>query len=190
LSKIQRETKETSIDIALNPYGSGQYEIKSGIGFFDHMLESFTKHSRFDILLSCKGDLHVDYHHCVEDIGIVLGQALKQEIYPINNINRFGESSVVMDEACVTSTLDISNRPFLYYGLDISGKVGEFDSELVEEFLRAFTVNAGITLHVVQQRGKNKHHIIEATFKSLAIALKKALKEDSSLGVLSTKGTL
>jgi len=190
MAQIKRETKETDIEVTLNPYGSGKYEVSSGVGFFDHMLESFTKHSQMDITIKCKGDLHVDFHHCVEDVGIVLGQAFKKEVFPIDSIERFGEASIVMDEACVRSVLDISNRPYLYFDLPLEGKVGEFDVELVEEFFRAFTLNAGLTLHTTYNRGKNKHHIIEAAFKSLAVALRRALKKDKSLGVLSTKGVL
>ena len=190
MADIKRETKETKIEVSLNPYGSGKYDIKSEIGFFDHMLESFTKHSQMDITIRCKGDLHVDFHHCVEDIGIVLGQAFKKEVFPISSIERFGEATIVMDETSVTSALDISNRPFLYFDLPLEGKIGEFDTELAEEFFRAFVLNAGITLHTTFNRGKNKHHIIEAAFKSLAVALRRALKKDEKLGVLSTKGVL
>jgi len=190
MQSINRKTKETQIKVSLNPYGKGECSIKTGVGFFDHMLESFTKHSQMDITVECKGDLHVDFHHCVEDVGIVLGQAFKQSVFPVNQIERFGEATIVMDEASVTSALDISNRPYLHFELPVDGKVGEFDSELVEEFFRAFVLNAGITLHTTYNRGKNKHHIIEAAFKSLAVALRRALKKDESLGILSTKGVL
>ena len=190
MSKIKRETKETKIEINLKVYGSGKSDIQTKVGFFDHMLESFSKHSQMDITLKCKGDLHVDFHHCVEDVGIVLGSALKEEIFPISNIERFGEANVVMDEACVECVLDISNRPFLYFELPVEGKVGDFDVELVEEFMRAFVLNSSISAHIVYKRGKNKHHIIEAAFKSLALSLRRALKKDENLGVLSTKGLL
>ncbi|HIO90592.1 MAG TPA: imidazoleglycerol-phosphate dehydratase HisB [Campylobacterales bacterium] len=190
MATINRETKETNIEVTLNPYGKGKYDVNTDIGFFNHMLESFTKHSRFDIDVKCDGDIDVDFHHCVEDVGIVLGTAFKQEVYPVENIERFGEGSVVMDEACVTTTLDISNRPFLQFQSPIVGKVGEFDCELVEEFFRAFCFNAGITAHIIYKRGTNKHHIIEATFKSFALAIRRALKKDETLGVLSTKGVL
>ena len=190
MSSIKRETKETNIEAKLNPYGSGNAKVESGIGFFDHMLESFTKHSQMDLELKCKGDLHVDFHHCVEDIGIVIGTAFKEKVFPVSKIERFGEASIVMDEACVECVVDISNRPFLHFELPVEGKVGEFDSELVEEFMRAFVQNASITAHIVYKRGKNKHHIIEASFKALAVAIRRALKKDESLGVLSTKGVL
>ncbi len=190
MATVERKTKETDISLTLNPYGSGKYQVNTEVGFFDHMLESFTKHSQMDITLKCKGDIHVDFHHCVEDVGIVLGQALNKEIFPVSSIERFGEASVVMDEALVTTTLDISNRPFLYFDVPLDGKVGEFDCELVEEFFRAFVLNAGLTVHTVYKRGKNKHHIIEAAFKSLAVAIRRGLKKDESLGILSTKGVL
>jgi len=190
MSVIKRETKETSIEVSLNPYGSGKYEVSTKVGFFDHMLESFTKHSQMDISIKCEGDLHVDFHHCVEDVGIALGEALKKEIFPVKSIERFGEATIVMDEASVTTVLDVSNRPYLYFELPLEGKVGEFDTELVEEFFRAFVLNASLTVHTTFNRGKNKHHIIEAAFKSLAVALRRALKKDESLGILSTKGVL
>jgi len=190
MTTIQRETKETNIEVSLNPYGSGNYKVSTEVGFFDHMLESFTKHSQMDITIKCKGDLHVDFHHCVEDVGIALGEAFKKSVFPIKSIERFGEATVVMDEASVTTALDVSNRPYLHFELPLSGKVGEFDTELVEEFFRAFVVNAGLTVHTTFIRGKNQHHIIEAAFKSLAVALRRALKQDESLGIPSTKGVL
>jgi len=185
-----RETKETKIEADLKPYGSGKSDILTSVGFFDHMLESFCKHSQMDISLKCEGDLHVDFHHCVEDVGIVLGTAFKSEVYPVESIERFGEASIVMDEACVECVVDISNRAYLYFDIPVDGKVGEFDVELVEEFFRAFVLNAGISAHIVLKRGKNRHHIIEASFKALAVALRRALKKDESLGILSTKGVL
>jgi len=190
MTKLQRQTKETSIVLELEVNGSGKSDIKTGIGFFDHMLEAFAKHSLIDLKIECKGDIHVDFHHCVEDVGIVLGEALKKEIFPVKSIERFGEATIVMDEASVTTALDISNRPYLHFELPVEGKVGEFDGELVEEFFRAFVLNAGLTVHTTFNRGKNRHHIIEASFKSLAVALRRALKKDENLGVLSTKGVL
>jgi len=187
---ISRKTKETDIELSLEVYGEGKYNIQTKVGFFKHMLESFSKHSRVNLELKCEGDLEVDYHHCVEDVGIVLGEAFYKEVFPPQEIERFADCKVVMDEACVCCAVDISNRPFLFFDLDIDGKVGEFDTELVEEFFRAFCYNAKITLHIWQERGKNKHHIIEAAFKALALCLRKALKKDSSLGILSTKGVI
>ncbi len=188
--EIQRDTKETKITASLELYGEGKSHIQTGIGFFDHMLESFTKHGLLNLTLKCDGDIHVDFHHTVEDVGIVIGQALRKEIFPIENVERFGEATVVMDEASVNTALDLSNRPFLHYDVDISEKVGDFDTELVEEFFRALCFNAGLTTHIVALRGKNKHHIIEAAFKSFAVALRRAVSENKRVGVPSTKGIL
>ena len=190
MKEISRVTKETNIRCSIDKNGSGQSIINTGIGFFDHMLEALSKHSGIDIDLVCEGDLHVDQHHSVEDCGIVLGQLLKQEIFPIENVERYGNATVVMDEAAVTCALDLSNRPYLVYECDIFGKVGEFDVELAEEFFHALTSNCGITCHIIQERGKNKHHIIEAAFKAFAVALRRALAENQKLGVPSTKGVL
>ena len=188
--EINRKTKETDIKCKIDIYGSGKSEIKTGVGFFDHMLEALSKHSGIDIELSCEGDLHIDAHHTVEDCGIVLGQALKKAIFPIQAVERYGNATVVMDEAATTCALDLSNRPFLVYEINVSGKVGDFDVELVEEFFHALSGNAGITLHLVQDRGRNKHHIIEATFKAFAVALRRALVKNERLGIPSTKGVL
>lgn len=185
-----RKTKETDITLALNVSGTGHSTIASGVPFLDHMLESFAKHSLMDMSVSCKGDTHIDDHHSVEDIGIVLGQALREAIYPIEKVERFGSSVIVMDEAAVSCDLDLSNRPYLVYDVELEGKVGDFDVELVEEFFRAVVFNAGITAHIVLQRGKNKHHIIEAAFKSLAVALRRALMTNLRTGIPSTKGVL
>jgi imidazoleglycerol-phosphate dehydratase len=188
--EINRETKETQIHATLELYGEGKSDIKTGIGFFDHMLESFTKHGLLNLSLRCNGDTHVDFHHTVEDVGIVLGEALRKEIFPIENVERFGEATVVMDEASVNTALDLSNRPFLHYDVEVSEKVGNFDVELVEEFFRALCFNAGLTTHIVCLRGKNRHHIIEAAFKSFAVALRRAVAKNSRVGVPSTKGVL
>jgi imidazoleglycerol-phosphate dehydratase len=185
-----RETKETKIRLRLDVDGTGKSEISTGVGFFDHMLESFAKHAQFDLTVECQGDTHVDDHHSVEDVGIVLGQALSEAIYPIQNVERFGNSVVVMDEAAVECALDLSNRPYLVYEVDVTGKVGRFDVELAEEFFKAFAFNGGLTLHLVQQRGKNRHHIVEAAFKACAVALRRALAPNAKAGVPSTKGVL
>jgi imidazoleglycerol-phosphate dehydratase len=185
-----RKTKETDINLQLDLYGSGVSSINTGVGFFDHMLESFSKHSLMDIEITCKGDTHIDDHHSVEDVGIVLGAAINEAIYPIEKIERFGSATVVMDEASVVCDLDLSNRPFLHYDVDIDGKIGDFDVELAEEFFRALVFNAGITTHIVMQRGKNRHHIIEAAFKSLAVALRRATAKNERVGIPSTKGVL
>ena len=187
---MQRKTKETDISLELEIYGSGKSEISTGIGFFDHMLEAFCKHALFDMKLVCKGDLHVDFHHSVEDVGIVIGQALREKIYPISGVERFGEATVVMDEAAVNCALDLSNRPFLVYESISEGKVGEFDIELANEFFQALAFNAAITLHIAKIRGRNSHHILEASFKACAVALRRALAKNSRVGVPSTKGVL
>ncbi len=188
--RLQRTTKETDIEIALDIDGKGESEIATGIGFFDHMLQSLTKHARFDLQIVCKGDLHVDFHHSVEDVGIVFGEAFYKEVFPVKNRERFGDSVVVMDEAAVSCALDLSNRPYLIYKSSLSGKVGEFDCELFEEFFKAFVFNARITCHIVELRGRNKHHIAEASFKALAVALRRALRVDERAGLPSTKGVL
>ena len=187
---MQRKTKETDISLELEIYGSGKSEISTGIGFFDHMLEAFCKHALFDMKLVCKGDLHVDFHHSVEDVGIVIGQALREKIYPLSGVERFGEATVVMDEAAVNCALDLSNRPFLVYESINEGKVGEFDVELANEFFQALAFNAAITLHIAKIRGRNSHHILEASFKACAVALRRALAKNSRVGVPSTKGVL
>ena len=187
---MQRKTKETDISLELEIYGSGKSEISTGIGFFDHMLEAFCKHALFDMKLVCKGDLHVDFHHSVEDVGIVIGQALREKIYPLSGVERFGEATVVMDEAAVNCALDLSNRPFLVYESISDGKVGEFDVELANEFFQALAFNAAITLHIAKIRGRNSHHILEASFKACAVALRRALTKNARVGVPSTKGVL
>ncbi len=188
--EINRKTKETNISLILNLYGEGKSEISTKIGFFDHMLEAFSKHSLIDIKLICDGDIHVDFHHSVEDVGIVIGEALKKEIFPVKNIERFGEASIILDEACVNSVLDISNRAYLFYDLPLENKVGEFDTELAEEFFRAVVMNAGLSLQLSFIRGKNRHHIIEAAFKSFAVALRRALTINERIKIPSTKGVL
>lgn len=193
--ELARKTKETDITLSLNLYGSGSVEIQSGIGFFNHMLESLGKHSLMDIKLTCKGDLDVDGHHSIEDCGILLGKALNQAIYPAVGIERFGNASVVMDEACVECDIDVSNRGFLLfdthaYKLPFKGMVGGFDVELTEEFFRALCLNAGLSVHIVLKRGKNLHHIIEAMFKAFAVSFRRAMNTNSRISIPSTKGTL
>ena len=190
MTTIERNTKETRIRATLDVYGTGKHMIGTKIGFFDHMLEALSKHGLLDLELQCEGDIHIDFHHSVEDTGIVIGQALKQEIFPIANVERYGEATVVMDEAAVNTALDLSNRPFLHFDLPVSDKIGDFDAELVEEFFRALCFNAGITAHIVCLRGKNRHHIVEAAFKSFAVALRRALAKNERIGVPSTKGVL
>ena len=187
---IERKTKETDIKVELELYGEGKSSIDTGVGFFDHMLESFSKHALIDLNVSCKGDTYIDDHHSVEDVGIAIGQALKSAIYPVSKVERFGSAAIVMDETCVECDLDLSNRPFLLYEIEIEGKVGAFDVELAEEFFRAIVFNSGITAHIIMKRGKNKHHIIEAAFKSLAVALRRASTVNDRISVPSTKGIL
>jgi len=190
MTEINRETRETKIKCKLEINGTGKSNIQTGVGFFDHMLEALAKHSGMDLDLSCDGDLHVDAHHTVEDCGIVIGQALRKEIFPIEAVERYGNATVVMDEAATTCALDLSNRPFLVYEVNVEGKVGEFDVELAEEFFHAVSGNAGLTVHIIQDRGRNKHHILEASFKAFAVALRRALVKNERLGIPSTKGVL
>ncbi len=187
---LERKTKETDIAVKLELYGKGEYAINTGIGFFDHMLESLSKHAFLNLELSCKGDTHIDFHHSVEDVGIVLGQALNKELFPIQNIERFANSVCVMDESSVECDMDVSNRAFLVYDLELDGKVGDFDCELFEEFFRALVINAGLSVHLVKKRGKNRHHVAESAFKAFAIALRRAAKKTEGYGIPSTKGVL
>ena len=189
---IKRQTGETNITASLLIDGTGYSEIETGIGFFDHMLILFAKHGLFNLNLSADGDLHVDGHHTVEDAGIVLGQAITQALGDKSGIKRYGTAFVPMDEALVMVSLDISGRPFLAFDVDIpTQRIGNFDSELTEEFLRALTVHAGLTLHVRLMAGKNAHHIVEGVFKALGRALDEATRKDERIvGVMSTKGML
>jgi len=185
-----RKTKETDITVSLDVSGVQKSKIDTGVGFLDHMLDSFSRHSLIDLEISCKGDTHIDDHHSVEDIGIVLGSLLAEAIYPVTNMERFGSASIVMDEACVSCDLDLSNRPYLVFEVDVTGKVGSFDTELVEEFFKALVLNARVSAHIVLQRGKNKHHIIEAAFKAFAVALRRAMQKNEKVGIPSTKDML
>ena len=192
-AKIQRDTAETRITLALDLDGSGQGEIETGIGFLDHMLTLFAKHGRFDLIVHCKGDTQVDDHHSAEDIGICLGQAFREALGDKKGICRYGDTVLPMDEALILSAVDISGHPFLGYGLEIpTEKVGSFDTELVEEFWIAFTANAGLSLHLQQLSGRNSHHIIEGAFKSAARSLRKAVSIDRDFAdeIPSTKGLL
>ena len=192
-AEIKRTTKETDISLSLNIDGKGQSEINTGCGFLDHMLTLFASHGRFDMNLTCKGDVQVDYHHTAEDIGIVLGKAFAEAMGDKRGITRYGSFLLPMDEALIMTALDISGRAYLVHDLDIpSKKVGDFDTELCEEFWRAFAFNSQITLHIKQLSGTNSHHIIEGAFKSVARALKQALTVDEKLcgEIPSTKGVL
>lgn len=191
--EIKRETKETNISLYLELDGKGKSEIATGCGFMDHMLTLFASHGCFDLRVSCIGDVDVDYHHSVEDIGICLGKAFAAALGDCRGITRYGSMLLPMDEALIMTAVDISGRDCLVYGLDIpTEKVGDFDTELVEEFMIAFVRNAGITLHVKQLAGSNSHHIIEGAFKSLARALRIAVSIDERKAgeIPSTKGNL
>lgn len=190
---IQRKTAETDITLKLELDGSGKSKINTGCGFMDHMLTLFAAHGGFDLEVECRGDVQVDYHHSIEDIGICLGKAFDQALGERRGINRYGSMLLPMDEALVMCALDISGRSFLVYDLQIpTEKVGDFDTELVEEFLIAFTRQAGITLHIKKLSGANSHHIIEGAFKSLARALAAAtsVNEKKVNDIPSTKGVL
>lgn len=189
---ISRETGETQIELRLNLDGSGQSKISTGVGFFDHMLTLFSKHSLIDLEVQAQGDLHVDFHHTVEDTGICLGQALKQALGDKRGIRRYGHFTLPMEETLVTSALDFSGRYFLVFQAPIPApKIGEFDSELVEDFWQAVAANALCNLHVVLHHGRNSHHISEAIFKATARAMRMAIEYDPrSPGIPSTKGTL
>ncbi|WP_210468320.1 imidazoleglycerol-phosphate dehydratase HisB [Sporosarcina sp. 6E9] len=191
-SSISRATAETSISLDFAIDGSGETDIQTGVGFFDHMLTLFTKHGLFDLKVACDGDIEVDQHHTVEDIGIVLGQAFYKSIGTKEGIDRYATVSIPMDEALSTVSIDISGRPFFVYHVEgLKDKVGQFDTELVEEFFQAFVSNAKVTLHINLQYGKNTHHIIESIFKAFGRALSAASKINPDVkGVPSTKGLL
>ena len=186
----QRKTKETEIIASVNLDGEGRSEIKTKIGFFDHMLEQIARHGNIDLELSVKGDLHIDTHHSIEDTGIALGKAFAKALGDKKGITRFSSVLVPLDETLVRAVVDISGRPYLYTDLPFTREmVGDFPSEMVVEFMRAFAFNAGITLHLEILHGKNCHHQVEAVFKALARALKEAVKIESDK-IPSTKGVL
>lgn len=189
---IVRKTNETEISLDINLDGRGSGKINTGIGFFDHMLSLFARHGFFDLKVEAVGDLEIDNHHTVEDTGIVLGQALKKALGDKKNIRRYGTAYVPMDEALAMVTLDLSGRPFLVFETPLlSEKVGEMETQLVEEFFRAVAFNGGITLHIKAMYGKNSHHIIEGIFKAFGRALDQAVGLDKRIeGVMSTKGVL
>ncbi len=192
-ASITRTTKETAISVSVNLDGTGQSDISTGIGFFDHMLDQVARHSLIDITIVAKGDLHIDFHHTVEDVGIALGQAIRQALGDRAGITRYADVHLAMDEALTRAAIDISGRPFLVFSANFTrDKVGEFDTELFEEWFRAFAINAGITLHVTNLYGSNNHHIAESAFKALARVLGAAVAIDPRrVGVTpSTKGTL
>ena len=192
-AEISRKTKETDITVKVNLDGNGTYEIDTGLGFFDHMLSALSKHSGIDMTIKCIGDLVVDAHHSVEDVGIVLGQAVCKALGDKVGIRRFGSCAVPMDEALGKAIIDISGRPFIVFDAEFSGdKCGEMDTQLFEEFFRSFAFNAGITLHISAPYGANDHHKAEAMFKALARALRQATETDPRFAgqIVSTKGSL
>lgn len=190
---ITRKTAETDITVEINLDGTGRYDNQTGVGFFDHMLDQLARHSLIDMTLRCSGDLHIDDHHTVEDVGIALGQALTEALGDKRGIRRYGACLLPMDDALVRCALDLSGRPFLVWTLDLpTQKIGTFDTELVREFFQAFATHGGITLHVDLLHGVNSHHIAEAAFKSVARALREAVETDprKSDAIPSTKGAL
>jgi imidazoleglycerol-phosphate dehydratase len=192
ISQVKRKTTETDVTLKLNVDGSGKYSIKTPVPFLTHMLELFSKHGLFDLEIIASGDVEIDFHHTVEDIGICLGEAFNKALGKKEKIKRYGEAKVPMDEALAQITLDISGRPHLTCNIpQIEDKVGQFDTELVEEFFQAFVNNSGMTLHINLISGKNSHHIIEAVFKAFARALDAATLLDPRVsGIPSTKGAL
>ena len=191
-AELKRETKETKVFVEINLDGDGKTEIDTGTGFFDHMMNLFAAHARFDLKVKCAGDIEVDGHHSIEDIGITLGAAFKNALGDKRGINRYGTFYLPMDESLAFVSLDISGRPFLVFeGGEFAPTIGAFDTELVEEFLRAFAFNAGITLHAKILYGKNSHHKVEALFKALGHALRIAVENDArNPEIPSTKGIL
>jgi imidazoleglycerol-phosphate dehydratase len=192
-ARIERKTAETDIMLTLNLDGSGKNDIKTGVGFLDHMLTLFAAHGRFDLTVCCNGDTYVDDHHSAEDIGICLGQAFTKALGDKRGIVRYGSFLLPMDEALIQTAVDISGRSYLGYGLDIpTEKIGSFDTELVEEFFLAFVRNCPMSLHIIQLAGKNSHHIVEGCFKSVARALRMAVAIDAADpgAIPSTKGVL
>ena len=192
-AKIKRKTKETDIVVEVNLDGTGAHEISTGIGFLDHMLDQLSKHSLIDIAVKAKGDLHIDFHHTAEDVGIALGEAVKQALGDKRGIRRYASSDLPMDGALTRVALDVSGRPFLVWKVGFStSKVGEMDTQLFREWFQAFAMNAGITLHVETPYGDNDHHIAESAFKALAKALRSAVEIDPRAAdtIPSTKGTL
>lgn len=192
-ASISRKTAETDIEVSVNLDGTGAYDMATGVGFFDHMLDQLARHSLVDITLKARGDLHIDDHHTVEDCGIALGQALAQAMGDKRGIRRYGACLLPMDDALVRAALDLSGRPYLVWNLPFtSDKIGTFDTELVREFFQALATHGGITLHVEALAGVNSHHIAEAAFKAVARALRDALEPDprKADAIPSTKGTL
>ncbi len=192
-ASIERNTNETQITTTINLDGSGKYDVETGVGFLDHMIEQLSRHSLMDITLRAKGDLHIDFHHTAEDVGIALGQAFKEALGDRKGIRRYGSCLLPMDEALSRVALDLSNRPYLVWNVTFDrDKIGDMDTELFREWFQAFAFNAGMTLHVDQLHGFNNHHIIEACFKALARSIREAIAIDPRKAdeIPSTKGVL
>ena len=190
---IERNTNETQIELTLNLDGAGRYQVDTGCGFLNHMLELFARHGRFDLVLTCHGDVEVDYHHTTEDVGIALGQAFARALGDMRGIHRYGSFLLPMDEALAEIALDFSGRPYLVWNADLIPRVtlGNFDTEMGEDFFRALAMNCGLTLHINVPYGKNTHHMLEAIFKGVARAMSEAVAMDPRVhGVMSSKGAL
>ena len=190
---VERKTKETSVAVEVNLDGTGQYDVSTGIGFLDHMLEQLSRHSLMDLKVRAEGDLHIDFHHTTEDTGIVIGEAVKKALGDFKGIRRYATSIIPMDETCTRVSIDVSQRPYLIWKVDFSRpKIGDMDTELFKEWFQAFALNAGITLHVENMYGENNHHIVESCFKGLARALRDAMEIDPRTAnvIPSTKGVL
>jgi imidazoleglycerol-phosphate dehydratase len=190
---VERKTKETRVSATVRLDGSGAYDVKTGIGFLDHMLEQLSRHSLIDLTLKAKGDLHIDYHHTTEDTGIAIGEAVAKALGDRRGIVRYGSATIPMDETCTRVAIDVSNRPYLIWKVAFSKpKLGEMDTELFKEWFQAFAQAAGVTLHVENLYGENNHHIVESCFKGLARALRQAVELDPRMAgqVPSTKGVL
>ena len=192
-ASIERKTKETEISVSVNLDGTGVYDVHTGIGFLDHMMEQLSRHSLIDITIRAKGDLHIDYHHTTEDVGIVLGQAVAKALGDLKGITRYGNVIIPMDETCTRASVDVSGRPFIVWKVNFTrDKLGDMDTELFLEWFRAFAFGAGLTLHVENMYGENNHHIIESSYKALARALRQAIEIDprKADAIPSTKGVL
>lgn len=188
-----RQTKETKIEVAVNLDGTGDYEVSTGIGFLDHMLEQLSRHSLIDLKVAAEGDLHIDFHHTTEDTGIVIGEAVREALGDFKGLTRYGSATIPMDETCTRVSLDVSQRPYLIWKVALTKpKLGDMDTELFKEWFQAFAQAAGITLHIENLYGENNHHIVESCFKGLARALREAIEIDprKSDAVPSTKGVL
>jgi imidazoleglycerol-phosphate dehydratase len=192
-ASVERKTKETQVTASVNLDGNGVYDVKTGIGFLDHMLEQLSRHSLIDLTLRAQGDLHIDFHHTTEDTGIVIGEAVAKALGERKGIVRYGAATIPMDETCTRVAIDVSNRPYLIWKVQFSKpKLGEMDTELFKEWFQAFAQAAGVTLHIENLYGENNHHIVESCFKGLARALRQAVELDPRMAgqVPSTKGVL